>query len=232
MKKIVISPFRSLKKNLAILVKGVPGHPEFIINHKKKYAYLVNSKAACTSIKASLIEDITGCKVPDGINPHNCETPPGVRVFGRANIPKDYFVFTFVREPVHRLTSLYQNKFRTPEEIFNYGFLYQDYFGSFFKINDSFETFVDKVCDIPDRLADRHFVSQKFLVEKSGADVNCFKLEEIAKKFGEISQNYDLPKLKKMNKSNKATDFHFEMNESIESKLRCRYKDDYNFFDY
>tara|TARA_R110001583_G_C5667039_1_gene410302 strand:- start:3390 stop:4088 length:699 start_codon:yes stop_codon:yes gene_type:complete len=170
----------NIKRNVREMVFGPFGHPEFIINKEKKYAYLVNSKAACTSIKGSVIDDL-GYGLKNGQNPHHFDFLNNERCFRSIDL-SEYFVFTVVREPVKRIASLYANKFRQYEVMEKQGFYYQGYMGGVFSVSDSFDRFVDCVCDISDYYADRHFVSQSYLISKAekmcNTNISVFKMEE------------------------------------------------------
>ena len=222
---------RSIGHNILEGLFGPSGHPELIINHKKKYAYLVNSKAACTSIKQSIIRDL-GYSIKDSENPHHFQLKPNERIFTPKNL-KNYNIFTVVREPVKRIESLYLNKFKQFETIEKEGFYYQRYMGGIFSLNISFRQFVDTIVEIPDYYSDRHFVSQNYLINKSekmfGSKVNVFKLE-CPDTFSILKNECGLDINTKANQSNH--DYSKSMLEDCRSLLIKRYADDFDKLGY
>ena len=197
----------SIKRNIKEAILGPSGHPELIVNQAKKYAYLVNSKAACTSIKKAIIDDL-GYHIKDGENPHHFDFQNGERVFESTNL-KGYKIFTVVREPIKRIESLYLNKFKQFDLIQAQGFYYQGYLGDIFPLNLSYEDFVKIVCDTPDYYADRHFVSQSYLIDKAqkmfNSNIDYYQLEDI-QSFDLLKNNFELIINSNSNRSDKTLD--------------------------
>lgn len=157
------------------------GFPEVVECSSRKFIYLVNSKCACTSIKRLLAEDMYGEIDWSGYyNVHQFWNDKPERRFGKQFVDEGVWSFTIVRDPVERIYSLYKNKFEDKDKIEREGFYFKNYpFGSF-QQDMTFEEFVVQVCKIPDILADRHFVSQTYLINKSGISLDFTgKLEEI-----------------------------------------------------
>ena len=138
---------------------------------KYKVVYIINSKVACSSIKKGLIELLEGESFK---NNHYSEIHKYTKQKGYVvnNFNKDiseYFFFSFVRNPFKRIVSLYLNKFLDSEKITNSGyFQYEKYFGGFLLTQPmSFEKFIKTICKIPDSISERHFSSQKYILEQS-----------------------------------------------------------------
>src|SRR5437868_4340789 len=109
-KKRSISALYPLSRFLPI---GPYEEPEFWVSDTLKTCYIVNPKAACSSIQVALTEAVTGRKVQQFEHNH-----PVVSSFRRTSfrsVPVNYFCFTFVRHPVHRLISFYKDKFLKPK---------------------------------------------------------------------------------------------------------------------
>ena len=216
----------SIKRNIREALLGPAGHPELIVNQEKQYAYLVNSKAACTSIKKAIINDL-GYSIEDGENPHHFNFKNGERVFESNNL-KGYKIFTVVREPIKRIESLYLNKFKQFDVIEAQGFYYQGYLGNKFPLNLSYEDFVKIVCDIPDYYADRHFVSQTYLIDKAkkmfNTPIDFYQLED-AQSFDTLRNEFDLIINSNSNRSDKTLDKSSLADFS--SQLTDRYKQDF-----
>jgi hypothetical protein len=224
--------YNSIKQCLREYLIGPFGHPELIVNERKKYAFLVNSKAACTSIKESIIKDI-GYRGSIG-NPHHFNFKKGERVFKNTDL-SEYFVFMVVREPIKRLESLYTNKFRDFEKITKQGFYFQDYLGGIFSLNDDYNTFLKKICSISDKRADRHFISQSALKKNVEKRFNClvktYKLESLKSLEDELSIkfNFDV----KFPKKNSSTDVEIiKSNHEQLALIRKHFKEDFECFNY
>ncbi len=77
----------------------------------------------------------------------------------------DHWKFAFVRNPWSRLTSFYSSIIRSPHVMGTLTSAYND----MFRPDMPFDAFVTSVCNIPDLVANRHFVSQhRFLVDRRG----------------------------------------------------------------
>jgi len=159
----------------------------------RKLVYLVNCKAACSTIKASLYH----LDVPDDHSVHWIAPDtfgPDERQY------KDYFKFTFVRNPYDRLVSCYENLPQKHKELHKY------YLFGYLERDKGFSNFCKKVCRIPFCLADMHFESQYYLLsDKQG---NCRadyigKYENLAEEYEWIREKYGLAPLRHLNPSGK-----------------------------
>ena len=141
---------------------GAYEQPELWVSDALRTCYVVNPKVACSSIQVALTEAATGRPVEGYRHNH-----PAVLAFRRtrfAEVPAEYFCFTFVRHPIGRVVSFYKDKFLRPKlegRAFDYG----GYLGGVFGAEDSFEAVCAAIARIPDRLSDRHFVSQGFWLD-------------------------------------------------------------------
>jgi hypothetical protein len=148
---------------LSRLWPGSYEQPELWVSDALRTCYVVNPKVACSSIQVALTEAATGEAVQGFRHNH-----PAVLAFRRtsfAAVPAGYFSFTFVRHPVGRVISFYKDKFLRPK-LDGRAFEYGGYLGGIFKAADGFEDVCAAIARIPDRLADRHFVSQSFWLDR------------------------------------------------------------------
>lgn len=134
---------------------------DYFILDERKLVYLSVPKAACTAIKLALakvrgIEFDAGDDVEYVVHFH----PKWHREGGRLRPAQDgYYRFAFVRNPFDRLVSCYRGKIVFQASPRTRVPLYHDYYFSL-PVNVGFADFAERVCKIPDALADSHFKSQ------------------------------------------------------------------------
>jgi hypothetical protein len=217
-----------LLQELRYLAGGTLEKSSYLVVPEKKLVYLVNSKVACSSFKQVLLASVAGKQVSDDYSVH---TDPEVvrrsrRYLGGAE--RKFFVFTFVRNPFERLVSTYVNKFCDYRKIAHAGFEYQYYLGGIFKPADSFAEFVDKVASIPDRAADRHFVSQSFMICRMANHPPDFigRLESVTEDYRELAERFGLPELPHFNKSSHYDYREYYRSRTLVEKVYRKYRAD------
>lgn len=206
---------------------------EYFVLADRKLVYLVNSKAACSSIKKSLLGAANNDFNDNNYGEIHKESKKlGFVVNNINNNQKVFYGFTFVRNPFERLVSLYINKFEDIEKIEKIGFEYAKYLGGIFDENISFSTFIDVVSTIPDRLSERHFISQHYLISNSALDMDFIgKMESINDDYQLVAQKYGLPSLPHKNKSASYEYKSYYTKELLE-KVYHRYEKDILNFGY
>jgi len=140
------------------------------ISHKHKVVYYTIPKAACTTIKLfiGLIEGTATWKD----NPHELSMLRLSLPEARSILYKDYFHFTFVRNPYDRLLSCYMDKIyevglcdHDDREFANGEFRqFLVEYGRLGYREMSFADFIWFVTRVPDRHCDRHFIPQHYLL--------------------------------------------------------------------
>jgi chondroitin 4-sulfotransferase 11 len=147
----------------AHLPLGPYEQPELWVSEALKVCYVVNPKVASSSILAALSQMATGQAIEAFWHNHPLVSP--FRRTSVRQVPAGYFRFTVVRDPLDRIVSLYRQKFlRAPMD--EEPFAYARYLGGLFSPSDDFPAFCAKVAKIPDRLAERHFISQGFWFDR------------------------------------------------------------------
>lgn len=205
----------------------------FVVNDAK-VAYLVMPKAACSSIKKSMVSAEKGKKIDGESGIHGNRTIKEMTIRGRVDDPESLYIFTYVRNPFARIVSAYINKFEDMDRIRRSGFLYEDYLGGYLKISDSFEEYVEKVAKIPDRLCDRHFMSQSYLIDHLAPHkpIDVFKLEEIDQSYPLLIERFGFSDLNTSNKSAKYNYMDYYTNMDVLEAVRDRYQEDVDRFGY
>ena len=211
--KSFLKQFRIMAKTLLHAFKtffgGVVEQPEFLFLKQKNVAYLVVSKSACSSIKKAMVEDEVKEDIGDDYQIHQNKRVKELTVRGRLKVEAEPYVFTYVRNPFSRLVSAYVNKFEDFNKIKKVGFEYADYLGGWFELSDSFEDFARKVCDIPDRLSDRHFMGQCFLIYSlSDTKIDdIFKLDNMDETFPSLASRFGFGEVPHFNRT---TEYRYE----------------------
>lgn len=209
---------------------------EYLVVRDKKLIYIVNSKAACSSIKRALIESVASkeISVNNYSDIHKCARQLGYQSNHLNKEERSWYKFTFVRDPFKRLVSLYVNKFEDREKLLNIGFFqYQKYLGGILHQNMSFEDFVKFISKIPDKFAERHFVSQSFLLTSEREKINYIgKVENIEEDYKLICEEFGLKN--NLRKSNRSPEYDYRDYYTLEilNLVYNRYKRDIVDFGY
>lgn len=219
-----------------ILAAG-PGYLEpleYFIADKSGIIYLVNSKAACSSIKAMLLHLETGIRIEETGIVHD---HPQIRCFRKHALKSsqlEFYKFTFVRNPIDRLVSFYINKFHDVEKIRRVGFEFEYYLGGVFTPFESFRSLTEKICAIPDRLANRHFISQYCqLIERPPFQLDYFgKIENFDADLKVISDKFGLQPSSRYNASNIRKSTTELFSRDLLDKVYDRYQTDFEYFNY
>jgi hypothetical protein len=115
---------------------------------------------------------------------------PYVGFFG--DLPRgyrEYFKFTYVRNPFERLVSTYEHKYHVNSEGY-----YGNYLFGYIAKDEGFEKFVRKIVKIPYAFLEEHFSLQYLCVYKHNKPVVDYigKFEEIDETFPQILEKYHL----------------------------------------
>lgn len=161
------------------------------ILEKEKLVYIENTKVACTSIRASM-------KQKEKIKKN----------FALTEEQRDYYIFSYVRNPFARLVSCYNNKICNKNDNWLYVryMFYALRYGLSKKI--SFKDFVVAIEKIPENKRDIHFRTQHSILYKIHKPVEkidyIWKFENLQEDFEQnIAQKFSLPSLPKKNTSAK-----------------------------
>lgn len=211
---------------------------KLILLDNHKIAYIEVPKAGCSSIKLEFSKALDMNIEKSTIH----KSIPKVEILHREDY-KDYFIFSFVRNPFSRILSAYKSKIlpdrRNTTQVRNgvHKRLFHLY-GKRFYGGMTFKEFVTEVCEIPDEYADIHFISQAYLLFDSQTKEPlfdfCGKLENMSSDFAEMNQIKAMPFESIGHFGNKTSSDHYSMyydNEMVRKMVK-RYKADFRNFDY
>ena len=138
--------------------------------------------------------------------------------------------FSIVRNPFSRLVSVYKGIFETEGDR---PFIYQNYLGGILPKYLSFNEFVFRICQIPDRLKDQHIKPQYLFIkpyQKMNLKVQIFKLEEPGP-INEFLSRYkmDFPHLNKGTNGSNYNDYYSKKTKNIVEEM---YAHDFELFNY
>ncbi len=223
--KIVQKSYRYVK-NLFLYKSLDP--TEFFYNESLKIVYIVNPKVACSSIKRALLDKEE--EVNDNYGVHRVH---GHNYRGKLNRShKEFFKFTFVRNPFDRIYSCYKSKFQN--DIENYGRkipYFDNYLFGYLSKVKNFEEFVDKIIAIPDKYADRHFKSQNAILQcKDNLNIDFIGRMENMEEDSKILLDHGVPKFPHYNRSDTGKKKVNEFSSKVEDKIISRYYDDFRIW--
>lgn len=174
---------------------------EFVVDDDKKLVYLVNSKVACSSIKACM------CGVSDDDDSVHSVVGKSGKLRKHSLTPKEesYYRFTFVRDPFVRLVSCYESKYHNDKTFYKKDVSdFDKYLFGYIKKDEGFDNFVRKIVKIPDCLLDKHISIQSKLVRnRSGKLLVDYigHMETLSDDFRPIAEKYGLPELPHFNRT-------------------------------
>jgi hypothetical protein len=174
---------------------------EYCVSPADDVIYVINPKAACTSIVAEILRhnghQLGTLDIRGQLSLHDLAWRMGLKP-SRRKLP-DAFMFSIVRNPVTRLVSFYEDKFCSFLEARYASFELEDYLGGVFRPTMTFEQVARIVARIPDRLADRHFKSQSYLLTVEVPRVDYVgRLENIADVARDLRDKIDLSGLSRL----------------------------------
>lgn len=206
----------------------------YLVLDEEKVIYLVIQKVACTSIKASMVNLDSNEYYLDVIR--EIRQTGHTATYLNAREYRDYFVFTFVRDPFTRLVSCYENKYhptRKPKP--NDHLKYDYYLMGFLRKDRGFRSFARRVSWIPDRIADSHFASQSFMIDRMGQNPKpnfIGHFERLEEEYEPIRQKYGFMPLPHHNPTKKATYWMDYYDLPTAKRVYKRYKKDIERFGY
>lgn len=173
---------------------------QYLVLEKKKAIYLSIPKVACSSIRRTFID----YDVEDDGSIHKVRFEYIDKIDDKF---KDYYKFSFTRNPFDRIVSCYESKYHKDKKFRNNRKLYFDsYLFGAIKEDKGFSNFVNRVCAIPRTFADMHFQSQYFLLYKNNKYKFDYigKFENLDKDFQVVKTALGLEALPHFNKSDKS----------------------------
>lgn len=186
-------------KNLLIHHSYIP--TEYLILDEKKLIYIPIPKVACTSIKLALFsEPENGTRdYKQYMEIHSLSGKSSFYTLTKQQ--KKYYIFAFVRNPLDRLVSCYEDKVRSETQHNGKYFFNTNYnnvfikrmYGDKFRKEMTFDEFVGLVSKIPDAFSDGHFKSQASMLYRRGIKNPDYigKFENLANDWQVLRKQYD-----------------------------------------
>lgn len=201
--------------------------PDYWYLPKINLGYIQIPKVASRSIRTAFMSFVSGQNVGDMNKEQQQEFSKKysshVAQKDIRNQTPDAFIFSFVRHPYERIWSCYKNKVSNPVSDKNIFACHGINF------SDSFDTFVDKICEIPDSEADRHFRSQSWFLMNGNQRLIDFvgRLENMNEDWETLRQRFDLPDIPHHNSTSQALATLSDRNKKL---LQNRYSNDFENF--
>ena len=228
MSSMLANLFRDARKRYKITRE----RPQFWDFPEYGFGYIQIPKVATRSIRASLSElplmgEASGFSDFERRNSAHVE-----KAVIRRRIEEGLFVFAFVRDPLARLFSAWQNKVHRPEgavsrNIFSCHGIYD---------HMPFDAFVRRVSELDDRHIDRHLRSQSwFLCDERGVIPSYVaRLENFSEDWNALQQQFTvLQPVPHRNKGVAAVGSHLEAYDAVTISLAVeRYRMDFKSFGY
>lgn len=195
--KCYITQFQSMKN--CVRMYGDYPYPKYMVLPEKKIIYLEMPKVANSAIKAGMLKK----EFPDAFSIQKESLKYTEHHLDRKY--RNYFKFTFVRNPMERVVSCYENKYHgDPETIGNNMKEFDHYLFGYIRKDRGFSNFLFKIALIPDSYKDPHFKPQyKIVYDQSKKKRVDFvgKYERLNTVYPKIANKYDLAKLDVYNKT-------------------------------
>jgi len=201
--------------------------PEFWFLPKDNLGYIQIPKVASRSLRVALIDHFSGLdsasfdkkKLKEYSEIHSEHVKQSLI---RQQHP-DAFIFSFVRNPYDRIVSCYKNKVAMPDSDKNIFACHG------INLDDSFDTFIEKICEIPDNEADRHFRSQSWFLMSDNELLTDYvgKLENINEDWAYLSQRFNLPAMPHRNSTPNTA---IEISQRNKQLIQQRYESDFKHF--
>jgi hypothetical protein len=213
----------SIKKIYSFIFYGKSR--SFIVSDRKKVVYIVVPKTGCSSIKSSFTDGTENESLPM----HKQISRKFHKIYLNRQ-QKNYFKFSFVRNPFDRVVSCYVHKIEKNENALRGLYLP----GIRIKNNETFTSFIHKVSLIPDLFADGHFQSQYSILHRYGKPLydTLGKFENLIDDFEPIRKTYNLLPLPHIHNMKKGDWREYYTSRELVDMVYNRYKKDIETFGY
>ena len=190
--------------------------PMWFVANRAPVAYLNVAKAASSALSAAVQNET--------------DKSSAVRQWRLRPAQRSHFKFAFVRDPFARLASCYMNLVKVKSRRVT---TFNPYLWGALRLDLGFDVFARAVCQIPDALADRHFLSQSRQLFPGGEPLVDFvgRFERLEEQFEPLRRRYGLAALRRMNAS-PGYDYRKLYTEELVELVARRYAEDIERFGY
>jgi len=189
--------------NLAYIRQSRKNQRQYFFIDSLKLCYVRIFKSASTSVLREILPLIDTSIEREILT--DLQTDILANSYRRSEIGKNqtqYEYFTIVRNPFHRLVSVYLDLFNPKNNIFSY----QSYLFGILKSDMSFEAFVRALSAIPEHLLSLHFVPQYTVIQQASIPVKFFRIEHDKHALTNFLNAYSIY-IKHQNKNESAYDY-------------------------
>ena len=229
---------------------------KYIVSDKHRFVYFVTPKVACTSIKAALTDlfDLDSAPyrftLPNGtpsMRVHKLFDESDYQIHKNqllAGLSKgeyrDYFKFTFVRNPWDRLVSLYFNKVDSSRKALRSDLNPRGIEGRFYP-GMPFSEYIEAICRTPDKEANPHFRSQHLVICRQKGKKRIIadfvgRFENLEEDFSRVARQIGAPSLELQHRAKSHRRQAKSLSEFYDVKLRDmvaeRFREDIEVFGY
>jgi hypothetical protein len=214
---------------------------EYYVCDRYKVVYVENAKVACTAIKQLLFPEVSYREL--GQDAFHQALRVQARLAPPAGTASAYLHFSFFREPVERLTSCYRDKIRSAAADLAPSIYHSRAQRLIFRLFGGIDVtwpelelgdFAMAASRIPDRLRDRHIMSQapihRAVTQASRSFVG--RHENLAADWEMLARESGLPPLPRLNSSSVKDDAALTMPDAALTALCAAYAQDYALLGY
>ncbi len=142
---------------------------------------------------------------------------------------KSYSKFTLIRNPFHRIVSVYLDLFN----VNSVPFTYESYWFGILKSSMTFSEFVNIIAQVPNSLKGPHFAPQHYILTNITKlnMISYFQIDKDQEKLKTYLSQYNI-NLPHQNKQQKQYDYRSFYNSEILNKVYKMYEQDVIMFDY
>jgi len=197
----------------------------YYVAHSRKVIYVRILKAGGTSVLAEFAKLMNSKLVGKSLSDEQVDALG--YYLRNTNLPEgEYKKFAIVRDPYHRIVSVYLDLFDKSSPVFSYA----SYWCGILDRNMSFKDFIKVISEIPTYLLGPHFSPQHLILKKM-SDLVVFRIEKDKKELTDFLLDYGI-ELQHRNKNKTEYDYRAYYDKETFELVRKLYAGDVEHFGY